>query len=106
MSFIAIIPLWLSALSLYLGSERQTLISRAWPKPLAGFSALSLFILGIVTFSFDYPWVSSMLAALVVFMLSLFTVTISSGYSKARTFSITAALCLVSLLFGGASYVA
>ncbi|ALU45798.1 hypothetical protein [Pseudoalteromonas rubra] len=106
MSFIAIIPLWLAALSLYLGSERQNLISNAWPKSLAGFSTLLLFILGIVVFSFDYPWVSSMLAALVVFMLSLFTVTISSGYSKMRTLTITAALCVLSLSFWGASYVA
>ncbi|WP_125719624.1 hypothetical protein [Pseudoalteromonas rubra] len=106
MSFIAIIPLWLAALSLYLGSHRQIIITRAVPRPLAGFSAMSLFLLGIVTFSFDYPWVSSMLAALVVFMLSLFTVTISSGYSRQRTLSITGGVCLLSLIFGGASYVA
>ncbi|WP_046007157.1 hypothetical protein [Pseudoalteromonas rubra] len=106
MSFIAIIPLWLAALSLYLGSQQQVIITRALPKPLAGFSAMSLFLLGIVAFSLNYPWVSSMLAALVVFMLSLFTVTISSGYSRERTLSITGGVCLVSLIFGGASYVA
>ncbi|OCQ19831.1 hypothetical protein A7985_18145 [Pseudoalteromonas luteoviolacea] len=106
MSLLAIIPVWVASLLLYLASPKQYLLSKPLPKWLSYLAALCLYVCVNVLFAQRYPIVSASLASFVVLMMGLVGVTILAGKSK-RLFMITSVLLLtICSTVGGIIYVA
>ncbi|KZN31410.1 hypothetical protein N483_06235 [Pseudoalteromonas luteoviolacea NCIMB 1944] len=106
MSFLAIIPIWIASLLLYLSSPKQRLLANPINKWLGYLVALALYLLANALFAHTFPLVSALLASLVVLMLGLVSVTILSGKSR-RLFMTTSVLLIVLCsTVGGFVYVA
>jgi VIT1/CCC1 family predicted Fe2+/Mn2+ transporter len=95
----------LGCLACYLGSDKQQIIVTSINKKLAN-SALGLgYFLGVMCFAFSFPFASSLLAGLVVLMLSLVSHTILNVYiKKVMTFNVS--IIGILLFLTGLSYVA
>ena len=105
MSFFAIIPIWLGCLGCYLGSDKQQIIGTSINKKMANSLLVLGYFLGVMCFSFSFPLASSLLAGLVVLMLSLVSHTILSVYiKKVMTFNVS--IIGILLFLTGLSYVA
>ncbi|KZN36961.1 hypothetical protein N480_17000 [Pseudoalteromonas luteoviolacea S2607] len=106
MSLLAIIPIWVASLLLYLASPKQYLINKPAPKWLSYLLALCLYGFANALFAQSYPMVSALLASFVVLMMGLVGVTILAGKSK-RLFMTTSILLLtICSTVGGIIHVA
>ncbi|NKC21492.1 hypothetical protein [Pseudoalteromonas galatheae] len=106
MSFFSIIPFWFAAVLLYLASPKQRFLATPISKLAAYPVAILLNLSGLVILTVQYPLVSAMLAALVILMFSLVSVTLLSGYPIKRFYLSSTLVFLLSLFVGGISYVA
>ncbi len=106
MSLFSIIPFWFTAVLLYLASPKQRFLASSIHKPTAYSMALVLVLSGVIILTLQYPIISAMLASLVLIMFSLVSVTLISGYSVKRLYLCSTLVFLLSLFFGGISYVA
>lgn len=106
MSFFSIIPFWFAAVLLYLASPKQRFLASSISKLAAYPLATILILSGLAVLTVQYPLVSAMLAALVILMFSLVSVTLLSGYSIKRFYLSSTLVFLLSLFVGGISYVA
>ena len=106
MSLLAIIPIWIASMLLYLASPKQYLLNKPLPKWPSYFMALGLYVFANMLFVQTYPLVSALLASFVVLMMGLVSVTVLAGKSKRLFVTTSMLLLIICSTVGGINYVA
>lgn len=106
MSFFALIPIWFAVSALYVSNPKQTLLQHSLSKRVSYSVTLALIVLAGVLLSFEFDWVSAVLATSVMTMAFGVAVTLICGYSKKRYAIVSSLLVTTALLLGGLQHVA
>ncbi|MEI5637653.1 MULTISPECIES: hypothetical protein [unclassified Pseudoalteromonas] len=105
MSFFVLIPVWFAVTALYASSPKQIILQQPLSKSVSYSLTLPLTVLAVVLLSFEFDWVSAVLAILVMTMAFGVAVTLICGYSKKRYTVASSLLITSALLIGGLQHV-
>ncbi|WP_419147686.1 hypothetical protein [Pseudoalteromonas 'SMAR'] len=105
MSFFVLIPVWAAVSFLYVSNPRQILLQQPLSKTVSYPLSIALLVLALVLLSFQFDWVSAVLAILVMTMAFGVAVTLICGYSKKRYTVASSLLITSALLIGGLQHV-